>query len=66
MKKLFFVLFTASMFILGCSSGSSKKDEANKFEEEIELYDSVTKELEQNKEDIEGSLEKLDEVLNEL
>jgi len=65
MRKLIFPVVLFSILLIGCTD-SKKKEEAARIEKEIVVADSIAKEVEKAKQDIEQSIQSVDSLLNEL
>ncbi|MEE4198609.1 MAG: hypothetical protein V2I54_13300 [Bacteroidales bacterium] len=66
MKKIILVLAVATLFMVGCTSGTSKKEPVGQQKTEAAEADSITQKIDQTKKDIEESTEELDELVKNL
>lgn len=71
MKKIIFILFISSLFLISCAESKTKKEttdvpKVENQEIEINKIDSITNKLEKAKDDIEATAKEVDELLDEL
>ncbi len=64
MKKIFYVLAVATLFMASCSGAAKKED--NKAQKEITTNDSLATEAQKNASEIENSVNKVDSLVKDL
>ncbi len=66
MKKIFFLLAIASLFIIGCGPSATEKKEIEQLNAEAAVLDSISEKIDQKKQEIEKATQELDSLVNEL
>jgi len=66
MKKIFFLLAIASLFIIGCGPSATEKKEIEQLNAEAAVLDSISEKIDQKKQEIEKATKELDSLVNEL